>query len=368
MKIAMLTSFFFPHRGGTEKYVYDLSHELINKGDEVTIFTHTKGAETAYGDLRVIRIPSLWITYQPLAAVKLKKRLEKFDVVHFHVPPYFFLSNTFVPPGIKKVITYHCDIIIPESIWGLRLPKVFRKAIDSYFRNKSMKLLKGSQAVIATSKDYAESSPVLKEIPYVEIPIGINIEEYESPASAEPMYPFDFLFIGRLASSKGINVLLRAVEVLHSREVPFSLKIIGTGEEFLQLKNMTVKLDLQNHVTFLGQVSQEDVKRALRAAKVLILSSISRLEAFGIVQLEAFSCKTPVVVSNLPGVRGLVRNSGGGWIIPVGDYLKLADTLEQIIADPVETRKRGEQGSLYISENNRWSSIADQVRFLYTAI
>ena len=368
MKIAMLTSFFYPHKGGTEKYVLDLALALTKKGNKVTVFTHTKGMDKKYGEINVLRIPSIWIPYQPLIAVKLKKKLLDFDIIHFHVPPYFFHSTTVIPVSAKHVVTYHCDIFIPKKIKGITISFILRKIIDSYFQKKAVIFLKKSSAVIVTSKDYAETSSTLTSIRYTPVPIGINMDEYRYKDSIRESDLFDFLFIGRLAPSKGIDILLKASSLLIQQGYNFNVRIIGSGEDEIHLKKLSNSLNLESYVQFTGRLPQKEMVKALSSTKALILPSISRLEAFGIVQLEAFSCMVPVIASDLPGVRGLIRNSGGGWIVPPGDSVKLAEAMNKVISSPKEAKQRGEKGFNYIRENNQWDKISQKVINLYKSI
>ena len=84
-------------------------------------------------------------------------------------------------------------------------------------------------------------------------------------------------------------------------------------------------------VEFLGRLSDEDLIKFYSSINVFVLPSINSLEAFGLVQIEAMLCNTPVVASNLPGVRTIVQNTGMGLISNVGDENDLAQKILEIL-------------------------------------
>ena len=124
MKIVMLSPYFYPHTGGTEKYVRDLSTALIKEGHEVTVITNNLPKEknappTEYlpEGIKVIRLEATdMFSYLPVSFGQFSIRmLDGFDVVHVHVPAFSFLRAVAGKVKQPVVVTYHCDVTVSEK-------------------------------------------------------------------------------------------------------------------------------------------------------------------------------------------------------------------------------------------------------------
>ncbi|OGL88378.1 hypothetical protein A3H75_03430 [Candidatus Uhrbacteria bacterium RIFCSPLOWO2_02_FULL_51_9] len=94
--------------------------------------------------------------------------------------------------------------------------------------------------------------------------------------------------------------------------------MVGTGELLNAYKKEAAHLGIADRVTFTGGVTDEELARWYAGARAEILPSTDRSEAFGIVLIEAMACGTPVIASDLPGVRTVVERVHGGVLVPVG--------------------------------------------------
>ncbi len=376
LKIAMLSSFYHPHVGGTEKYVEDLSRALAARGHRITVFTHSPGADLPDdGDdsVRVVRLPSLWLPYRPYAAILPTRQLREQDLIHSHAPSFYFTNQASRIRNIPHVLTYHCDLDLPDQYGKFTLSKDAKKVIDRYLHKKSLVYLRKIDRIIATTHSYAESSPVLRQVPYEVIPIGIHRGEFTAAAErirAETIRrdPEEILYVGRLVASKGLVFLIEAAKLLRERGTAFKLTIAGRGEDSLMLKMMVRNYGLENEVRFLGQVSREELYRLYAGAALFVLPSFVRLEAFGIVQLEALAMGLPVVASDLPGVNEVVRNTQGGWLVPPRKPAELADALAYALANTAEREERGRDGRNYVLEHYDWDRVAVRVEDLYNRL
>ncbi|HLU40167.1 MAG TPA: glycosyltransferase, partial [Planctomycetota bacterium] len=102
-----------------------------------------------------------------------------------------------------------------------------------------------------------------------------------------------------------------------------------------------VALGLGERARFLGGLADADLPDAYRAADVVVLPSVGRGEAFGLVALEAAACARPVVASDLPGVRTVVREGATGKLVPPGDVGALAEALADLLADAARAQALG---------------------------
>ena len=140
---------------------------------------------------------------------------------------------------------------------------------------------------------------------------------------------------------KGVDVLLRALA-----GVPASLVLVGDGPLRGSLESLARELGVQERVRFLGRVSDAERLDWYRRADVFVLPSVTRQEAFGMVQVEAMLCGRPVVSTDLPtGVPWVNRDGESGLVVPPGDAEALTAALRRLCQDPVLRARLG-QGAL----------------------
>uniref|UniRef100_A0A7C3IDA7 Glycosyltransferase family 1 protein n=1 Tax=Gracilinema caldarium TaxID=215591 RepID=A0A7C3IDA7_9SPIR len=373
LHIAMLSSFYFPHVGGTERYVHDLSYALTERGHRVTIFSHFPGPAQKEDNspIQVIRIPAIWgPAYSPILAPQPKRMLSNMDIIHSHAPPFFFLNHAAKVQNIPQVLTYHCDIEVPERLGLIDLPQEPKQILDHYFYKSTRLHLKKIDRIVTTTKSYAETSETLSGFPYTVIPIGIHTVKYRDQlerckARGCVRKETEILFVGRLVATKGLWFLLEAMDILKTKGVKAHLTIVGTGEELLSLKLFVTTHNLEDMVSFAGQVDDQDLFDLYSSASLFILPSFVRLEAFGIVQLEALAMGVPVIASDMPGVNEVVQRSGGGWLVPPKDPSALAERIQYALEHREERLARAQQGLEYIYKNCDWSVISEQFENLY---
>jgi len=352
MRIALMSSYFPPHVGGVERHVEALATHLLERGFDVTVLTSTASGAGSH-PFEVRRFRCLHLPYSPIIPF-LRKKLEDIhaDVFHSHTPPPFFSLAVRRSPHI---ITYHSDIDIPENYGGIPIPKKLSEFITRKSDEMLSKALDKADAIIATTKSYAENSRLLAERSYHVIPNGVDLSEFEGVDSEkEPMV----LFLGRLAAQKGVDVLLRAMKEV---EVEARCVIIGDGEERRNLERLSKKLNV--NVEFKGFLPRRDVVEHLGRASLLVLPSISRMESFGIVLLEAMACGTPVVASDLPGVRDVAKEAG--FVFPPGDHRRLAELINELLCDEEKIRRLGERGRRVVREKYSWDVVIERIIDVY---
>ncbi|MGH7488051.1 MAG: glycosyltransferase family 4 protein, partial [bacterium] len=147
----------------------------------------------------------------------------------------------------------------------------------------------------------------------------------------------DLVFLGRLVSQKGCDVLLRAIGRLRSEGLMPSLTIIGDGPERKMLETLALELCLDARVRFTGTMQGRSLAAKLARHRFLVVPSRYE-EPFGIVALEGLACGCVPVVSER---GGLVDATGGlGFTVPNGDDAALAATLKAVLLDATAARAR----------------------------
>jgi glycosyltransferase involved in cell wall biosynthesis len=350
MRILISLMYYRPHYSGLTIYTERQARALAARGHQVTVLTSRYDPRLPARELRdgvtVIRprvvlrlskgviMPSL-----PAWAWRL---IRQSDVVNAHVPQPDAAVIAFLSRMRKKpvVLTYHCDLLMPRGL-------VHRIANQvSHLANHISASL--AAAVVTNTRDYAEHSPFLRHYLDKVTPIPPPIEM--RPATEKDMAAFCTRYdirpgqriIGmaaRLATEKGVEHLVEALPQVLERHPTARVLFLGQhagvlGEERYAQKLAASIERLGSHWTFLGVLPDEDVCAFFRQAEVTVLPSINSTESFGMVQVESMSCGTPVIASDLPGVRQPVRTTGMGVIVPPADPQALAGALIRILDQP----------------------------------
>ncbi|HUX86265.1 MAG TPA: glycosyltransferase family 4 protein, partial [Chloroflexota bacterium] len=205
---------------------------------------------------------------------------------------------------------------------------------------------RSSDYIVVPSHDYADQSSVLRSYrsklrvvtPLVDIgrpaepglDLADNGNGQDGPVIA---------MAARIAPEKGIEYLLKALPDL-IRDYP-GLRLAMTGERRPSLgceayfRRIEPMLDrYQDHIEFAGVLDRSELPAFMAGADVLVVPSIDAREAFGMVQVEAMLCGTPVVASDLPGMREPVSRTGMGVLVPTHDPAALANGIRSVLSDP----------------------------------
>ena len=183
---------------------------------------------------------------------------------------------------------------------------------------------------------------------------GIDTAAY-TPAPADRSPTPLFAYLGRLKRYKGVELVIQAFARLARPDA--RLEIVGTGDHRPALERLANSLDLADRVRFLGFVSEEDKVALLRRAWGLCFTSPK--EGWGITNLEAAACGTPVVASRSPGLRESVRDGETGFLVPHGDVPALAAAMGRLAEAPALVASLGVAGRRF-AETFTWERAAAQ--------
>jgi glycosyltransferase involved in cell wall biosynthesis len=242
------------------------------------------------------------------------------------------------------VLTYQCD---------LRLPHGMIHSIANPVSNAANHVAAwGSDAIVSLTRDYAEHSAYL--VQYMNKLHVLDALVELAPASEMDIQAFRAKFgihpgqriIGmaaRLASEKGVEYLVEALPQVLAHIPNARVLFVGSyqnvvGEHAYAARVLPMIDGLKDHWSLLGNLSPVEMTAFFKTLDVLVMPSLNSTEAFGLVQVEAMSCGTPVIASDLPGVRVPVTMSGMGRIVPVADAPAIAQAILDILAEPERYR------------------------------
>jgi glycosyltransferase involved in cell wall biosynthesis len=164
-----------------------------------------------------------------------------------------------------------------------------------------------------------------------------------------------FSYLGRLKKYKGVQLVIRAFAEM---AVPAAvLEIAGAGDFRPTLEELARSLDLGARVRFLGRISEPEKVALLRRSWALVFASPK--EGWGITNLEAAACGTPVVASNSPGIRESVRDGETGFLVPHGDIVGMATSMRRVAGSLELVKKLGSAARTF-SETFTWERAADE--------
>lgn len=398
LKFCHLSTFYPPYSfGGDALSVYHLSNALARRGHDVDVIHcadsfhvlhpgQPSGQFTAHPNVAVHTLRSRWGSLSPLIAqqtgrawLKTKRIQEvfsskKFDVIHYHNISLLGPEVLRLSPDHRdfiKVYTAHEHwLVCPMHVlWkdNERLcdkPECFRCALK--FRRppqlwRSTRLLENclqsvdmflSPSLFARDMHHRRGfTPEFQYLPHFVPPVPAASEQPDDSPRPRPY----FLFVGRLEKIKGLQTLLPVFrEYAHA-----DLVVAGTGEFEPELRRLAAQMQ---NVFFLGSLPQSQLRRFYRHAIAVMVPSIC-YEVFGIVILESYRERTPVIVRRLGALQELVKESQGGLSYETPEELLAA--MERLRTDSAVRRAMGEFG--YQKHLERWSEsahIEDYMRLL----
>ena len=183
---------------------------------------------------------------------------------------------------------------------------------------------------------------------------GIDTVSYTPNPAARSPTPV-FAYLGRLKKYKGVHFVIQAFAALASPDAV--LQIAGAGDYRAELEQLARSLDLGDRVRFLGRISEPDKLALLRRAWALVFASPK--EGWGITNLEAAACATPVVASNSPGIRESVRDGQTGFLVPHGDTGAMAAAMGRLASSPALVAHLGAEARVF-AESFTWERAAAQ--------
>ncbi len=193
---------------------------------------------------------------------------------------------------------------------------------------------------------------------------GVEAEVFQPLSDVEPE-PNRVLFVGNSEDrNKGIVYLLHALRTLRG-QVPFHLRVIHhPGSK--GAPRLVQELGLQGRVTFLEDLSRDDLVRQYNRAQFLVSPSL--YEGFGLPAAEAQACGTPVVATSAGALSEIVADGVTGLRVPPGQVEPLAEAIRALLEDPVRCRTMGDAGARHIRERFSWQRTAEETLALYEEV
>lgn len=304
MKILMVIDAWYPHVGGGQVHVWELSKKLVDFDNEVTIYTRDLGEwNDYYPKIKVIRVghfkkfANVIGRLEFLILAQIYALFSNYDILHLHA-----FSPGLIAPLVKifrkrKIIfTMHGEGM---KISGLGFGSKLLEDLVFYKIPYDLE--------ISVAKQTLKKKSAAKKV--VIIPNGVNIEQFKS-AQRKRYKVKEIIYFGRLFYDKGIDLLISAFTRLDIKGL--KLTIVGEGPELENLKKQTGE-----NIEFKGKLEGEKLNLALKKADLFVMPS--RLEGMPIRLLESWAAKLPVVVTDVGDNHLFISEGKNGFIADVNE-------------------------------------------------
>jgi len=233
--------------------------------------------------------------------------------------------------------------------------------------------LRHSNLVLAPSKDTAEHVATEQGVPEERIrvlPWGLDpqFEALISPGS-HPVLPENFpsgrviLSVGRWLAAeryKGMDTLITALPRLLTQRPEVQLVLVGSGDDRAWLEDLAEQTGVNRHVHFLTGLTYSEIAACYAACEIFAMPSGG--EGFGLVYLEAMACGKPVIGGLHGGAPEVIQDGVTGYLVPHGDPIQLATSLETLLADPVHAKEMGARAKQRAEHEFRFNVFAKSLK------
>jgi len=364
MRIGIACPYSWDVPGGVQQHIRDLAEALIELGHDVSVIAPADEDRPLPPYVvptgRAMPVPYngsvARLSFGPLSTRGVRRWLRDgaFDVLHVHEPtvPSLPLLACWVASG-PIVATVHTAM--PRSRILLATQPVLRTALEKIDGRIAV-----SEAARSTFVEHLGGDAVL-------IPNGVATRRYRhaEPLDGWPGEGGAIGFLGRMDEPrKGLPVLLRAFEVLAPARPGLRLLIGGNGDADEQRDRLPE--ELRERAVFLGEVSEEDKVRLLHSVDVFCSPNTGG-ESFGIVTAEAMAAGLPIVASDLPAFRDVLRGGQAGELFAAGDADDLARVTARLLDDPAR-RAELSVAALDAVAGYDWGIVAQSVLSVYETV
>jgi glycosyltransferase involved in cell wall biosynthesis len=273
-------------------------------------------------------------------------RGRRFDTV------FSFLMHANVVAAVAARWWWGDDVRLLQSIQTTQPWPWWHWRLQSLAQEQAGRIVVPSASVATAARDWA-GVPAEK---IVVIPNAVDVPAGAATPRGEPRPPYRVGFIGRLHPVKRVPDLLRALAQL-PRDYA-TLDVFGDGPARPEIESAIGALGIADRVTLHGSVPRAD--EALASMDVLVLPS--EAEGLPVVPIEAMAAGVPVVATDVPGTRDVVRHESTGLLVPSGDPPSLARAIRRVLDDPKLRESLIAAGKRAAAERFAWPAVLEQYR------
>lgn len=392
--LVLATSYPLGPQDSASVFLRYLSENLHQQGAEVHVLAPaaTKGGYSLENGIHVYRFRYMLKPWQKLCyGSGILPNLKRQPLLWLVVP--YFLTG-FIMAALMTVMRIKPDIIhghwvIPTGVVGLIASQLFDTPFvvtahggDAFSMRSGLLarikryVVQRSQAWTANTLATAQAidSSVANSRRHI-IPMGVDTELFSVATGSRhtESKTQHILFVGRLVTKKGVNVLLEAISLLPEAEQNAILvTIAGDGAERPALQEQARQLGIGERVRFTGFVANADLPALFRSADVFVgpsvIDSSGDTEGQGVVFLEAMACGVPVIASQVGGIGEVIENGVSGLLVPAGDADQLAAGIRELLNNEDRRKMFSVNGRRRIENHFSWPEVSARFIALYKTL
>ena len=322
MKILITVGIFPPDIGGPASFVPKIAELYSNSGHDVTVVCLTDRKQTDNLNFKVVRIlrnQNLLIRWIKTVSQIIRQGYNADLFFVNGLPMESYIANIFTR---KKLIRK----IVGDWAWERGMnKKIINESFDEFQNNKHnlhLEIAKFSRGWTATKADLiiTPSNHLknvvkgwgVKENRIKVIYNGTKLKNKPDPIDDQPNDYLKLITVGRLAPWKNIDIIIEALSDYKKANQNFIFYIVGSGPEEIKLKKLVNDLDLENFVTFTGQLQKDDLNYYLQKSDIYIQAS--SYEGLPHVILEAMSHNLSIISTPIGGTNEVIQDGKNGWV------------------------------------------------------
>lgn len=412
MRYLFVTIGYAPFRGGAATYVQGVAERLVKEGHEATVYAtdireiehlwttgkrHLPPGEEVIREVRAVRFPVRHLPFSPRSYRAVQRATLALSRLPFPVESPLWRLCQYTPwvPSLKRKLNFAEEKVDLVHGVGLLFASLLREAHRYahrmgvpfvltplthvgplevfYTMPHQMQLLRHSEAIIALTEEERKFL-ITKGVSGNKIRVigpGIDLEiiSQGDPCRFREKYgltrPFVF-YLGTLAFDKGAVHTLEAMGSLWKQGNDLDLVLAGPPMDHFLRHYDSLPASEQARCHLLGPISEEDKSDLLAAGEILVLPS--RSESFGIVYLEAWAARKPVVGASVGCVPEVITHGQDGYLVPFGDVQAIAEAILALWRDENERRRLGEGGYSKVLRNYTRQVVYRQIKGLYRSL
>jgi len=346
-----------PFGGGAEVHLHEIFKRIVKMGHNVTLICCKSSGlsdEEIIDGIRVLRfgnrntfnysVPKLYKKFIKTEIVDIV--IDDINKIPFYTPKFvkhpllaishhFFGKSIIVEAGlIKGLYVLVAEHLVNNVYKSTPFAVVSQSTLDEFLRRG---FPRENFSIITNAIDHSE-------FPFHHVEKTSN--------------EFRIAYFGRLKKYKRVEHLLYAFQLFSKQYPNSSLEIIGTGDNEHNLKKLAKKLGIEGKTKFYGYISDEEKKQVLMEVDVVV--NTSQKEGWGITNIEANACGTPVISANVPGLRDSVKNYQSGLLYEFGNITDLKNKLVELLTNP-QLKAQLQNGAIEWAKTFNWDISARQM-------
>ncbi|MFZ1735600.1 MAG: glycosyltransferase, partial [Candidatus Moraniibacteriota bacterium] len=338
------------YAGGAEEYVHEIAKKWAAEGHQILLFCGNDGQSPRYETIdgvKIIRRGGFYLVYVWAFIYYFFRLRNQCDIiidcqngVPFFTPLYARKPIYCLMHHVHQSVFFR-DLIKPLAHFASFLERGLMPVV--YRNTRFITVSESSQQEMIGIGLGRSGIDIVHP--------GVHFEELGRTEGEKSTHP-TILYLGRLKAYKSVDVLIRAFALVLRSAPDAELIIAGSGEEQKNLQYLVSMLGVDNRVKFMGYVSESEKYSLFRSAWVVV--NPSYMEGWGIVSIEANACGTPVIASNVPGLRDSVRDTCTGYLVEYGNIEKFAEKILLVLQNK-ELRVGLETGAQAWAGNFDWN-------------